>query len=113
MSIYILTPEVFIKKKAEQLVYVVNKLMSQSIKYDEVHLITWDILEEWATLDKTQQQETCDYESVFWYLFFIIQFEEESDLIQNKQLRLKVNQCCNYLLDPTLAVPNGCVGIRP
>lgn len=113
MSIYILTPEIFVKNKARQLVYVVNQLINQAIKYEEVHLILWDILEEWAALNKNNEQKVSDFESVFWYLFFIIQFEDEKDLTQNKQVHSKIIQCCNYLSAPTSTVPQGCIGIRP
>jgi len=111
LNIHILTPDLFIKQKAQQLVYFTNQLINQSIPFDEVHIVTWDILEEWSKINKEQQID--DYESVFWYLFFIIQFEEETDLIQNKQLRVKVNKCCNYLMDPSLPIPQNCIGIRP
>ena len=113
MSIYILTPELFIKQKAQQLVYFVQKLIENELPYEEVHLFTWDILEEWSTLNKEHLKDINDYESVFWYLFFIIQFEEQHDLISNKSLRLKVKKCCDYLITPQLIVPQNCIGIRP
>lgn len=113
MSIYILTPELFIKQKAQQLVYFINQLMNQKIAFKEVHIVTWDILEEWGKLDIQEEEQINDFERVFWYLFFIIQFEAECDLVNNKHLRLRIDRCCNYLKDPNLAVPAGCVGIRP
>ena len=113
MSIYILTPELFIKQKAQQLVFFVNKLMIQAIPFNEVHMFSWDILEEWGKLETEEQMSINDFERVFWSLFYTIQFEAECDLINNKHLRLQINKCCNYLQDPSLAVPNGCVGVRP
>lgn len=113
MSIYILTPELFIQQKAEQLVFFVKQLIEDNIPYEEVHLFTWDILEEWSKLDKEHLKNINDYESAFWYLFFIVQFEEKCDLIQNKKLQLKINKCCDYLMEPTLVVPKGCIGLRP
>ena len=113
MSIYILTPDLFIKQKSQQLIYFVNQLLKQAIPFKEVHIITWDILEEWAKLNEKTKDPMEDYERVFWYLFYIIQFEAECDLINNKHLRLRINKCCNYLMDPTLTIPSGCVGVRP
>lgn len=113
MSIYVLTPELFINQKAQQLVFFVKKLIEKAIPYEEIHLFTWDILEEWSKLDKEHLNNINNYESVFWYLFFIVQFEEPNNIIQHKALRERVNQCCNYLIDPTLNVPKDCVGLRP
>jgi len=87
--------------------------MNQAVPFNEVHIVTWDILEEWGNLDTQLQEQINDFERIFWYLFYIIQFETECDLINNKHLRLKINKCCNYLKDPNLPVPGGCVGIRP
>ncbi|MGB0833958.1 MAG: hypothetical protein ACPGR2_05535 [Psychrobium sp.] len=113
MSIYILTPELFIKQKAQQLVYVVNQLMKQAIPFSEVHIIVWDILEEWNRLDKEDSDELSDFERVFWHLFYTIQFETECDLANNKHLRLAIDKCCKYLQQPDLPAPAGCVGVRP
>ena len=77
MSIYILTPELFIKQKAQQLVYFAKKLMEDAIPYEEVHLVTWDILEEWSKLDKEHLKNINDYESAFWYLFFIVNLKNK------------------------------------
>lgn len=113
LSIYILTPELFIKQKAQQLVYIVNQLMEQAIPFSEVHIIIWDILEEWSRLDKDDTDTLSDFERVFWHLFYTIQFETEGDLASNKHLRLSINKCCQYLKNPKLTTPQGCVGVRP
>lgn len=113
MSIYILTPELFIKQKAQQLVFAVNQLMKQAIPFSEVHIIIWDILEEWSKLDTEDTDVMSEFERVFWHLFYIIQFEAECDLINNKHLRLSIDKCCHFLINPTLSPPKNCVGVRP
>lgn len=113
MSIFIVTPEAFIKQKAQQFAYFINQVLSGSVPFPEVQLFTWDILEEWNRLDVEESDDISALERVFWHAFYVIQSSDEQMLLSDKLIQQELNGCCEFLELKTNKVPQGCVGLRP
>lgn len=104
--------EVFIEQKAKQLVFYSNKLIAQTVPFNEIKIFAWDILEEWNKIEADDSQPS-EYEQVFWHLLYLLQCWPEEKRSDDRALNTSVTQCCEFLSHKTSVIPKGCIGVRP
>ena len=107
-----LLTEQFINEKIEQLVYYLKAAIKHKVHYTELDTFIWDTLEEWATLNITDETPSNARERVFWHLIHELSLHSARNLDADLYLRSEVTTCIEFL-DGHGSYPIDCIGWRP
>ncbi len=102
----------FVNDKIQQLIYYLQALLKQSVHYTEVELFIWDIFEEWAQLNITDDMPSTTKERVFWHLLHELKLGPLAEVNQDLLLTNEIKLCVNYL-NGQGTYPIHCIGWRP
>ncbi|MDD1783462.1 hypothetical protein LRP49_20010 [Enterovibrio sp. ZSDZ35] len=90
---------------------VIRFIIRQS-DYDELVVSTKKQFTDWWQLAISSGTPESSYESVYWYLVYLIESRREDELRGNRFVKQRIQECACYLINKG-KIPNFAHGIRP
>ncbi|SGY90412.1 hypothetical protein [Moritella viscosa] len=102
----------FVTLKSKLLIRHTQQFMNNKLSYAMLCDYIWEILQDWQRLNIVENRISSQKEMVFWYLVFELQFQDETSLLYDKDVSLKLHNCILFLQNE-LKMPKDCIGVRP
>lgn len=80
--------------------------------HDELLATCQQQLVDWWALGIAGGQSASDYESVYWYLLFLVESRRDFELLGNRYINQRAKECACYLINKG-KLPRVAHGIRP
>lgn len=104
--------EQFIDEKIVQMSVYVNAVINKNIHYTELDQFIIDTMEEWTSLNVTDETPHNAQERVFWHLIHEISLHGGQALQQNLFFKSEMNTCLDFF-NGIGSYPIDCIGWRP
>ena len=104
--------EQFIKNKIVQTTSYVSAVIDQTLHYTELDQFIIDTMEEWASLNVTDETPSNVHERVFWHVVHEISLHGAQALHQNLFFKSEMNTCLDFF-NGIGSYPIDCIGWRP
>lgn len=104
--------EPFINEKILQLNTYIKAVIDNTVHFTELDKLLWDILEEWSTLNVTDDTPFNSQERVFWHLIHELKLHGAQALLHDLTFKTEVKTCIDFL-DGQGSYPIDCIGWRP
>jgi hypothetical protein len=104
--------EQFINERILQIAAYVSAVIDESIHYTELDKFILDTMEEWASLQITDETPRNAQERVFWHLIHEVSLHGAQALHKNLFFKSEMNTCLDFF-NGTGSYPIDCIGWRP
>ena len=104
--------EQFINEKTAQMSVYVSAVISKDIHYTELDQFIIDTMEEWGSLNVTDETPSNAQERVFWHLSHEISLHGGQALQQDLFFKSEMNTCLDFF-NGIGSYPIDCIGWRP
>jgi len=104
--------EQFINDKIKQMSAYISAVSEQMLHYTELDQFILDTLEEWASLNVTDETPSTAQERVFWHLIHELNLHGGQALQQNLFFKSEMNTCIDFF-NGIGGYPIDCIGWRP
>jgi len=104
--------EQFINEKIVQMSAYVSAVIGKTIHYTELDQFILDTMEEWASLNVTDETPSNAQERVFWHLIHEVSLHGGQALQQDLFFKSEMNTCLDFFHDIG-SYPIDCIGWRP
>jgi len=104
--------EHFINGKIIQMSAYVSAVIDQTLHYTELDQFILDTMEEWASLNVTNETPSTAHERVFWHLIHEVSLNGSKALQQNLFFKSEISTCIDFF-NGIGSYPIDCVGWRP
>lgn len=102
----------FVKDNAPALAEDVFLFILGRISYDALKTACQTQLANWWELGISGGTPDNQYESIYWYLLFLVESRREDELLGNRYINQRVKECACYLINKG-KLPRFARGIRP
>jgi len=104
--------EQFISSKIVQISSYVSAVIDKKLHYTELDQFIIDTMEEWASLNVTNETPNNAQERVFWHLIHEISLRGGQALQNNLFFKSEMNTCLDFF-NGVGSYPIDCIGWRP
>jgi hypothetical protein len=104
--------ERFISEKAKQMSAYISAVSNQTLHYTELDQFIVDTMEEWTSLNVTDETPSTVKERVFWHLVHEVSLHGGQALQQNLFFKSEMNTCIDFF-NGIGSYPIDCIGWRP
>jgi len=104
--------EQFINGKIIQITSYVSAVIDQKLHYTELDQFIVDTMEEWASLNVTDETPSNAHERVFWHVVHEVSLHGAQALQQNLFFKSEMNTCLDFF-NGIGSYPIDCIGWRP
>ncbi len=104
--------EQFINGKIIQITSYVSAVIDQTLHYTELDQFIVDTMEEWASLNVTDETPSNAHERVFWHVVHEVSLHGAQALHQNLFFKSEMNTCLDFF-NGIGSYPIDCIGWRP
>ncbi len=104
--------EQFINEKIVQMSAYVSAVIGKTIHYTELDQFILDTMEEWASLNVTDETPSNAQERVFWHLIHEVSLHGGQALQQDLFFKSEMNTCLDFF-NGIGSYPIDCIGWRP
>lgn len=104
--------EHFINEKIIQISSYIHAVSDLTLHYTELDQFIVDILEEWASLNITDETPSSAQERVFWHLIHEVSLHGGQALQQNLYFKSEMSSCIDFF-NGIGSYPIDCIGWRP
>lgn len=104
--------EQFISEKTIQMSAYVSAVINQTLHYTELDQFIVDTMEEWLSLNVTDETPSTAQERVFWHLIHEVSLHGGQALQQDLFFKSEMNTCLDFF-NGTGSYPIDCIGWRP
>lgn len=104
--------EHFINEKIIQISSYIHAVSDLTLHYTELDQFIVDIMEEWASLNITDETPSSAQERVFWHLIHEVSLHGGQALQQNLYFKSEMSSCIDFF-NGIGSYPIDCIGWRP
>jgi len=104
--------EQFINEKITQMSVYVSAVINKNIHYTELDQFIIDTMEEWGSLNVTDETPNNAQERVFWHLIHEVSLHGGQALQQDLFFKSEMNTCLDFF-NGIGSYPIDCIGWRP
>mgnify|MGYP000497548751 FL=1 len=104
--------EQFISEKVVQMCSYVSAVIDKSLHYTELDQFIIDTMEEWASLNVSDETPSNARERVFWHLMHEVSLHGGQALQQDLFFKSEMNTCLDFF-NGIGSYPIDCIGWRP
>lgn len=104
--------EQFINDKIVQMCSYVGAVINEKLHYTELDQFISDTMEEWASLNVTNETPSSAQERVFWHLIHEVSLHGGQALQQDLFFKSEMNTCLDFFKGIG-SYPIDCIGWRP
>lgn len=104
--------EQFINEKITQISAYISAVINQTLHYTELDQFIIDTMEEWSSLNVTEETPSSAQERVFWHLVHEVSLHGGQALQQNLFFKSEMSACIDFF-NGIGSYPIDCVGWRP
>ena len=104
--------EQFINERVVQMTAYVSAVINQTLHYTELDKFIVDTMEEWASLQVTDETPSNAQERVFWHLMHEVSLHGAQALHQDLFFKSEMNTCLEFF-NGVGSYPIDCIGWRP
>jgi len=104
--------EQFINEKITQISAYISAVINQTLHYTELDQFIIDTMEEWSSLNVTEETPSSAQERVFWHLVHEVSLHGGQALQQNLFFKSEMSTCIDFF-NGIGSYPIDCVGWRP
>ena len=104
--------EQFINERITQMIPYVSAVINQTLHYSELDKFILDTMEEWTSLNVTDETPRNAQERVFWHLMYEVNLHGAQALHQNLFFKSEMNTCLDFF-NSVGSYPIDCIGWRP
>lgn len=104
--------EHFINEKIIQMSAYISAVSDLTLHYTELDQFIVDIMEEWASLNITDETPSSAQERVFWHLIHEVSLHGGQALQQNLFFKSEMSSCIDFF-NGIGSYPIDCIGWRP
>jgi hypothetical protein len=104
--------EQFINERIRQITVYLSAVIEQSIHYTELDKFILDTMEEWSSLNVTDETPSNAHERVFWHLMHEVSLHGAQALQHNLFFKSEMNTCLDFF-NGRGSYPIDCIGWRP
>lgn len=104
--------EQFISGKIIQMSSYVSAVIDQTLHYTELDKFILDTMEEWASLNVTDETPSTAQERVFWHLIHEVSLNGSKALQQDLFFKSEMSTCIDFFKGNG-SYPIDCIGWRP
>ena len=104
--------EQFISEKTKQMSAYISAVSNQTLHYTELDKFIVDTMEEWTSLNVTDETPCTVNERVFWHLVHEVSLHGGQALQQNLFFKSEMNTCIDFF-NGIGSYPIDCIGWRP
>lgn len=104
--------EHFINEKIIQMSSYIHAVSDLTLHYTELDQFIVDIMEEWASLNITDETPSSAQERVFWHLIHEVSLHGGQALQQNLYFKSEMSSCIDFF-NGIGSYPIDCIGWRP
>lgn len=104
--------EQFINERVVQMTAYASAVINQTLHYTELDKFIVDTMEEWASLQVTDETPSNAQERVFWHLMHEVSLHGAQALHQDLFFKSEMNTCLEFF-NGVGSYPIDCIGWRP